>query len=69
MKHLYIFSTDTNYGEFVKACVASSDEEAAELCDLKNFAWRKDDETPKTKVRVDDSEECRLVFDGGGDSG
>lgn len=66
MKHLYIFSDRGAYGEFVKVCIASTLKEAQALAELKRLGWNL---IPDSIIQVSNSEESRIVFDGGGDNG
>jgi len=65
MKHLYIFSDRGAYGEFVKVCIASTLEEAQSIADLKRLGWNL---IPDSIIQVNNTEESRLVFNGGGDN-
>lgn len=58
---LYIFTADTNYGEFVKIIAAKSLTEAYELGKLGKLGWDKKD--GKELVTPNEPE---IVFDGGG---
>lgn len=66
MKQLYIFAEWGAYGQFVIACIASSREEAMELCEIKKNGW---DPVPEVTVPLIQDQESRVVFSGGGDNG
>jgi len=66
---LYIFSTRTNYGEFVRVIIAFTIEHAINMKDskensIKSLGW---EVLPDSEVIVSDNETPRIVFDGGGD--
>lgn len=66
MKKLYIFAEWTNYGQFVVACIASSYDEALDLCEIKKNGW---DPVPEIKIPLTQDQESKVIFSGGGDNG
>lgn len=65
IKQLYIFADRTNYGQFVVACIASSYDEALELCEIKKNGW---DLVPELTIPLTQDQESRVIFSGGGDN-
>lgn len=66
MKHLYIFAEWGAYGQFVIACIASSLEEAQELCEIKKNNWNP---IPEITMLLSQDQESKVIFSGGGDNG
>lgn len=65
MKYLYIFAERTAYGQFVVVCIASSLEEAQELCIIKKNAWCP---IPEIIMPLSQDQESKVIFSGGGDN-
>jgi len=62
MKKLFIITTDSNYGEFVRIVCADNAEEAWEISGCKELNWDKNIQELSTDTKG-------IKFDGGGDRG